>query len=290
MPRYLIIPSLCLWLVGCDRQSGSRAETQEVTSTSSSSRRGPTAAGERMEPSTKAPQDLLAEAETLEPAEREKALAAIAWDTIETAPETAHRAFAKLSPASPEKMRLIRHYAMRLAEEDPEQAIGWALSLTNETETSAALTHIAVALAEADPQRAASLLAEHGQPGHELNVAVVQVVQRWSVRSTAEAADWVSRFSSGDARQAGVKVIAERWLPADAPAAFAWLGSMKDASLRQETARAMEGVILQQPESIRAAWRQHANETILKELEQQRENALKDVGDNVPTALPEDGK
>ena len=143
-----------------------------------------------------------------------------------------------------------------------------------------------MALAEADPQRAASLLAEHGQPGHELNVAVVQVVQRWSTRSTAEAAEWVSRFASGDARQAGVKVIAERWLPADAAAAFAWLSRMKDAELRQDTARAMEGVILQQPEETRAAWLQHANETIQNELEQQRENALKDVGDNVPTTAP----
>jgi hypothetical protein len=290
MPRLLIIPSLCLWLVACDKQSEALAETREVTSTSSSSRRGLTATNERMDPSAKSPQDLLAEAETLEPSEREKFLAAIAWDSIETDPQTAHRAFAKLSPASPEKMRLIQHYAMRLAEEDPEQAIEWALSLTNQTETTAALTHIAVALAEADPQRAASLLAEHGQPGHELNVAVVQVVQRWSARSTTEAADWVSRFSSGDARQAGVKVIAERWLPVDAPAAFAWLSGMKDAELRQETARAMEGVILQQPEETRAAWLQHANEIILKELEHQRENALKDVGDNVPTALPEGGK
>jgi hypothetical protein len=178
MPRFLIIPTLCLSLVACDKQSESLAETKEVTSTSSSSRRGLTAIDGRMDRSTKSTQHPLAETETLGAAEREQALAAIAWNSMETDPENAYRAFAKLSPATPEKMRLIRHYAMRLAEENPEKAIVWALSLENETEISAALTHSAVALAQSHPQRAAELLAEHGQPGHDLNVAVVQVIQR----------------------------------------------------------------------------------------------------------------
>lgn len=97
-------------------------------------------------------------------------------------------------------------------------------------------------------------------------------------------------FPPNPTREAGVKIIAERWLPADASAAFAWLGGMKNANLRQETARAMEGVILQQSEETRAAWLQHANEAIQKELEQQRENAMNDVGNNVPTSAPVNDK
>jgi hypothetical protein len=290
MPRFLIIPSLCLWLVGCDKQSETLAETQEVTTNSSSSRRGLTATDERMDPSAKSPQDLLAEAETLEPTEREKALAAIAWNTIETDSKIAHEAFGKMSPGSLEKIRLIQHYAMRLAEQNIDEAIAWAEALENETEKSAALSHIAIALAETDPQRAAHWLTEADIPGRDFEVAVVQVIQRWAAKSPAEAAAWVSQFPQNPARDAGVKFISERWLPSDAPAAFAWLSSMKNAELRQETARAMEGIILQQSEETRAAWLQHANEAIQKELEQQRENALKDVGNNVPTSAPEINK
>ena len=285
MPRYLIIPWLFLCFVGCDQRSDDSAESQEVARAGSSHRRGMPATDQPMQASSKSLRALLDEAETYEDIEREKALAAMAWEAIETDPETAHRAFASLSPASQEKRRLIQHYAMRLAEEDVDQAIAWAISLTNEKETSSALTHIAVALAEADPQRSASLLVEHGQPGHELDIAVVQVVQRWSARSTTDAAEWVSRFPSGDARQASVKVIVERWLPQDATAAFAWMVSMNDAGLRQETARAMEGVILQQPEETRSAWLREASESLQQELEQQREFALKDVAGHMPILI-----
>jgi len=52
--------------------------------------------------------------------------------------------------------------------------------------------------------------------------------------------------------------------------------------MRKETARAMQGVILQQPEEIRSAWLQHADARIRAELEQQRAQAILDVGDNIP--------
>ena len=100
--------------------------------------------------------------------------------------------------------------------------------------------------------------------------------QRWAAQAPAEYAVWVSMFPQSPAREAGVKIIAERWLPSDAPAAFAWLDSMKDEGLRQEVARAMEGVILQQPADIRAAWLQHADTKLQAELKQQRDAALKE--------------
>lgn len=110
--------------------------------------------------------------------------------------------------------------------------------------------------------------------------------QRWAAQAPAEVAVWVSMFPQSPAREAGVKIIAERWLPSDAPAAFAWMDSMKDEGLRQEVARAMEGVILQQPADIRAAWLQHADTKLQAELKQQRDAALKEVGDNIPPQEP----
>ena len=224
---------------------------------------------------------MIAEADALSPVERDKALAAIAWDAIETDQEIAHEAFGKMSPGSPDKIRLIQHYAMRLAAQNIDEAIEWAETLENETEKSAALSHIAVAIAETNPIRAANLLADADMLGRDFEVAVVQVVQRWTAQSPAEAAAWVTMFHPSAARQAGINVIAGRWLPHDSAAAFAWMEKMTDATLRQETARAMQGVILQQAPEIRDTWLQHANPQIRSELEQQSEAALKDVGDNV---------
>lgn len=213
---------------------------------------------------------------------REKALADIAWSALETDPDLAHEAFLKLSANSPEKIRLIQHFAMRLAEQNPDEALAWADTLETEQEIAAAKGQIALAIAETDPRRAANLLSESGITGREFDVAVVQVIQRWTAQSPPDAAAWVSSFPPGAAREAGVRVIAGNWLPRDALAAFDWLDTLQDGELRKETARAMEGVILQQPQDIREAWLQRADTRIQSELEQQLEQAVKDVGDNIP--------
>lgn len=286
MRRFFLISWPCMLLVCCDKQGTSESQNRETSPTTKSSDRNLTSTQEREERPSKPPRDMLAEADALTPVEREKALAAIAWDAIETDPQIAHEAFGKMSPGSPEKIRLIQHYAMRLAAENMDEAIEWAEALENQSEKSAALSQIAVVLAETDPQRAANILVDANIPGRDFDVTVVQVIQRWAAQSPAEAAAWVSMFPQSPAREAGVKVIAERWLPSDAPAAFAWLSGMKDAELRQETARAMEGVILQQPADTRVAWLQHADAQLQAELEQQREAALKEVGDNIRPEEP----
>ena len=161
------------------------------------------------------------------------------------------------------------------------QAIEWSETLESEMEIAAALSQIAVTLSETDPKRAANLLSESAIPGRDFEVAIVQVIQRWSAQSAPDAAEWVGLFPPGAAREAGIKIIAEHWLSKDTPTAFAWLDQMEDVELRKETARAMEGIILQQSPATRDAWLQHANPQIRIELEQQRDQALKDVGNNI---------
>lgn len=216
------------------------------------------------------------------PVDRERALADVAWNAIEIDPDIAHEAFRRLSTDSPERIRLIQHYAMRLAGQDPEQAIEWASALDSELEISSAMSHIALGIAETDPSRAANMLSEHGTAGRDFDVALVQVIQRWAMKSAPEAADWVAQFPASPAREAGVTLIAEQWLSRDPAEAFRWLDSIKDTELRKEAARSMEGVILQQNQKVRDEWLQHANSQIRTELEQQRIHAIKDIGDNIP--------
>jgi hypothetical protein len=216
------------------------------------------------------------------PVEREKALGTVAWNALEIDPGLACEAFLQLPSNSPEKMQLIKHYAMRLAERNPEEALAWAATVGSEEEVAAAFGQIALELAETDPSRAAELLSESGIAGREFDVAVVQVIQRWAAKSAPDAAAWVSSFPPSAAREAGVRAIAGQWLPLDPQASFAWLDAQRDPEMRRETARAMQGVILQQPEEIRDAWLQHADARILAELERQRAQAIMDIGDNIP--------
>lgn len=216
------------------------------------------------------------------PALRDKALADVAWNAIELDPAVAHEAFRCLPAESPEKIRLIQHYALRLAEQDLEEAVDWAYTLETERETAAAMAHIALELAVDDPLSAATLLAESGIAGREFDVVLVQVIQRWASQSAPDAAAWVSLFPVGEARFAGIKAIMERWLPNDAPGAFEWLAGIPDGELRDETARTMQGIILQQPKKTRENWLQVVNANIRDDLERQTPQAIADVGNNIP--------
>jgi hypothetical protein len=285
----LLLPALLL--VGCGKPDASplaREKPGESPPPVEASRRqgtGPRTVeqGESDESLPELPQqEALVTALRLEPGpERESAVAEVAWNTIETDPETAHAAFRHLPADSAGKIRLIQHYAMMLAEESPEAAMEWAEARDSAQEIAAAKSHVALAIAEKDPARAATLLSESGLVGRELDAAVVQVVQRWAAKSPADAAAWVARFEPGPARQAGIQSVVERWLPQDAAAAFAWLGNLPDQRHRAETARAMQGVILQQPEATREAWLEKADPGIRRELEEQRGAAMKEMGDNI---------
>ena len=280
--RLLILCAFGLSLVSCDRpeatgSGGAAADPSAPAAPQRHAIRQPKA-----DAATVA-RDGIEEASRLEaPEERDKALAEIAWNAIETHPEIALEAMLRLPAGGVERIRLIQHHAMRLAGQDLEQAIAWAGSLESPVEASAAMAQIALTIAETDPHRAAGLLSESGIEGRDFDVALVQVIQRWAAGSAPDAAAWVAMFPPGAAREASVRAVAERWLPGDAAAAFRWLEGIGDEGFRRETARAMQGVIIQQPEAVRETWLGQASAGVRAELERQREQALEDVGDNVP--------
>jgi hypothetical protein len=185
------------------------------------------------------------------PDAREKALADVVWNAVEIHPETAHAAFHQLSANSAEKLRLLRHYAMRLAADNPEDAIEWASGLESKIEISAVISHIALELSSKDPVRAAHLLFDYGIEGRDFDVAVVQVVQRWAASSPPDAVAWVEKFTAGNVREASLQAVFERWLLQDTGAAIQWAESIQDASLRGETESAISSVLIQQPDTTR---------------------------------------
>jgi len=282
MMRRLIMFLPCFWLACCDKPGHSEKHDEVAAPPAQPSRQSHAA---RSQNGSK-PDELrtiLEEAAAIESSEaREKALAELAWSVIETDPQLAMEALLKLPAGSAEKIRLIQHHALRLAEQNVDETLAWAATLGNEDEIAAAIGQVALVLAETDPQRAANLLSESGIVGREFDVTLVQVVQRWAAQSAPEAAAWTALFPPGQAREASLKIIAGSWLPKDPAAAFSWMAGLENAELRRETARALEGIILQQPQATREEWLQHADTQIRSELEQQRKEALKDVGDNIP--------
>ncbi len=263
-------PWICLGLLAlaaCERPDESARQPDD-------SRSGPKVTKSGRPPrevpadSRKALRESLARAERIgEPRAQAKALAELAWTALELDPEFAREAFGRLSSDSPERIPLIQHFAMRLADEDPDAALKWADGLESEQESAAARARIALVIADADPIRAANLLSESTVASRELDVAIVQVLQRWAGQSAPDAASWVAMFPPGGFRKAGVETVVTQWAESDPPAAVSWLASLRDEGIRSEATQAMAEAWLKRAPDIREAWLQAADARTREEIE-----------------------
>jgi len=184
------------------------------------------------------------------PKDRDQALAAVIEEALELDPELALEAFNQMAVESPDRDRMVEHFAMRFAERDLDGAVHWARSLETDEERSRAFGNIALVLSEENPEGAAQVLSDSGVSSHDFDVAVVQVIQRWAEQSPENAAAWVVQFDPGEARSAGLKAIASAWLDQDPKAANAWIAGLQEPAIRDEAVNGMAETILEFPDSF----------------------------------------
>jgi hypothetical protein len=185
------------------------------------------------------------------PEERDQALSAVIWDALEENPELAQEAFRKLGEGSEEKIALIKHFGMRLAEQDLDTATAWAKSLATPDEQSLAFGKIALVLSATDPEAAAKLLSDSGVASRDFDVAVVEVIQRWAAQTPDNAAAWVIQFDPGEIRAAGLKAVISTWVDQDVNATLAWINNLQNPSVKEEAITGMAETILEFPEARR---------------------------------------
>ncbi len=185
-----------------------------------------------------------------DPAAREKALAAVAWDGIDVDRELAQRAFAGLTPGGAEARRLIAHFAMRMADDDPEAALEWARGLEQPAERDDAMGRIAVVISDSDPERAVALVSSEVPEGLVRYRTVVQIAQRWSQSAPADAGKWIATLPQGGARKAALQNLANSWLGADAPAFAAW-ATKQDEQLPELAAAVANSLRFTPDETVR---------------------------------------
>jgi hypothetical protein len=239
--------ALSLLLVSCDKaqklpeREGKSTKALRSARTATTPARPSSTQNERLRSSFQAAKGLRT------PEERNGAFASVAWDALELDQDLAMQAFSQMTTGSEERNRLLEHLVMRSAEENFEEATAWANSLGTDEERSLAFGKIAMVVSEKAPERAAKILSESGLAGHDFDVAVVQVVQRWAAISPSAAAAWVSMFEAGDARSAGLEQVVTLWIHKDPEAACTWIPTLKDTKLRQEAEKGAAQAVINAP-------------------------------------------
>jgi hypothetical protein len=235
--RSAVILSSLLFFSACEKKnesSSSSSNSEEggpgkPTKSTRTDRQGST----RAERETAAKSELRAALEAAEseadPAARQKALAQVAWDGIDIDRRIAQQAFDLLTPGSEEATKLIAHFAMRMADDNPDTALEWARNLEQAEERDDALGRIAAVLADKDPSRAAALATDEVAEGPLRNRAVVQVAQRWAQKDPAKASKWVSSLPEGSGRRGALINVAKTWSNSDATAFANWASTQESA-------------------------------------------------------------
>jgi hypothetical protein len=249
-------PLLCLGLllVSCDNPPEAATNSETSAPSPRVTKTARPASGELPNQREKLRAGLTKAAGIVSPEERNRALAAAVWDALDLEPELAREGMQQLAAGSEEKARLIEHVAMRLAEQDADEAVRWAGTFETDEEKSLAFGKIALVLSQEDPARAAQILSDSGVAGRDFDVAVVEVVQRWAQVAPEDALAWVSLFDPGEVRSASLREAISIWAAENPQAAFSWVAAIQNETIRPEATQGTAEAILEQPENVQAEW------------------------------------
>jgi hypothetical protein len=98
---------------------------------------------------------------------------------------------------------------------DPNAALDWILNVNDPMLREKLIAIGAQAYAATDPRLAADWLVSTVKSDGTLNEAVVHVVDAWTAKNPAEAAQWVSALPAGPMRDAAIYTVVSQWLPSD---------------------------------------------------------------------------
>lgn len=205
------------------------------------------------------------------PEERESALMEVGWKALETAPDLAAEVIREMPHESADAARLIQACVTHLMKNSPDEASAWADSLKDAPWIALAREQIAMLVAESDPKRAIQLLADSNQSIGEPGSAFEQVLQTWTGQAPGEAALWASRLPAGESRNAGIKTVVSQWLHMDAAASTAWVASLTDSKLRQESIRVIAESLRELPPFLHESILNPAESGIRSEIESEIE-------------------
>ena len=220
------------------------------------------------------------------PVARDQALAAVVRNTHVLAPEIAAEAFAQLAVDSEKRMKTIRYLAGQLAGKNPDEALVWADSLGSAQEILIAKEEIAVVLVRSDPERATKILLESGSANREFDATAKQVIRIWVATAPKDAVAWGLSLPPGETRRAGFQAVVSQWLDADSRAAFAWIASLGNQAVKEESMHAMAQALAAQPAPIRELYLLNGDPATMSELKQQVKQITQEAKEESPPPTP----
>ena len=160
----------------------------------------------------------------------------LAWADVDPVSAIAASADAGVTPGGGKAaFEIQRMVTTGWARRDPEAALAWATTITDETQRGWFLSDILERYAESQPARAAELVVTMS-PGPAQKKAAMEVLQRWSRVDGDAASAWAAQFPDGELKDEAVYTVARHWASKAPDQTAHWLeqipvGGTKDAGI-----------------------------------------------------------
>ena len=250
----IAVPFLLLLVcsqVSCDRQESQVQEGQtapEVTKVKRSGRNSVLSSRSEFESQLKAARQLA------DPAERDKTIAELTRQALESRPDFAKLAMIELSPESPEFQGLLNDCLGQLLLSDPESAIAWSSTIADERMSGIVREHLAGIIPDDQLGTAVNLMLDGGRiAGSGFKPGDEQILQRWAGVDPNAAAAWLSNVPMGASRDEGFLKVSRSLAHADSALAAGWLKAIPSQEMKTKAKEAIVDSLLETPEPIREA-------------------------------------
>lgn len=249
--RLFGLAAMAVGFTSCD-QAEKQGKTLESAQTSTKAKSGDRKDSPSMR--TRFESGLKAAEEMNDPAERNRALTALATDAMKDRPDLAQIAILKLPADSPELPGLLSNYLAGLLESGTSDALAWVDSLEDEGMAGMARELLAGLIPDAQVATTVPRALDAGKiagtgfkPGDE------QMLQRWAAVDPQAAAAWLANMPAGQSRDEGFRNLSRSLVQGGDETAVNWLKSLPSEGLRANAREAMAAAIMETPEPIREA-------------------------------------
>jgi hypothetical protein len=166
---------------------------------------------------------------------KQQAFAALSYQLLSSDPLEAIAWATQMSPSG-RQTGVLQLATTEWAKRDPEAASQWVSEVNDLGLRDELVGSVAIGYAGIDPVHAAEWLIQSAQSAEVMDRSVAEIAGAWAMHEPKAVAEWVARFSDGQARQMALGMLVNIWGNRDRAAVTAWIEGLPAGSLRTEAA------------------------------------------------------
>ena len=200
--------------------------------------------------------------------EKQSVIMQVAYEGSRNAPLEAMKLATGLPPSSA-RDDLLAHVASQWAGQEPEAAAKWAHEIPDLDVRARLLGNVMVAWSDQNPAEAAAFASKSLSAEDSKDDIVVGIVQRWTQKDPATAAQWVENFPEGPVRNSALESLVQIWSDQDSGKVGQWLNDLPEGNSRDTSVAAYARKLTPLDPQLAVSWAESIGDAAVRSKELQ---------------------